>query len=98
MDAAITVAGWLVFAVGCWFALGWAWSVRKAHELQKATVVMALLFVLAVISIPVFGLSPFHLLWMFPASFIAGTLSLVFPFSLLTYPGLVYWRLLKIGR
>ena len=38
-----------------------------------------LLFGILVIIVLATGLSPFHLLWIFPLSFVVGTFSLVFP-------------------
>jgi hypothetical protein len=45
----------------------------------------------------VLWVSPFHLLWLFPASFVAGFFSIAFPFSLLSIPGRFFGRLCCIG-
>jgi hypothetical protein len=56
-----------------------------------------MMFALSLIIVPIFGFSPFHLLWMFPISFILGMLSFAFPFSLLSVPGRTFGTICCIG-
>lgn len=57
------------------------------------TVNMIMLWWLGVLGVLLLSISPFHLLWWYPVSFAIGTLSLVFPFSLLTIPGQLFANL-----
>jgi len=56
-----------------------------------------MMFALSLFIVPIFGFSPFHLLWMFPVSFVLGMLSFVFPFSLLSVLGRTFGTICCIG-
>ena len=64
---------------------------------MRPTVNITMLFVVSLVVVPLLSLSPFHLLWMFIVSFVLGTLSLAFPFSLLSLPGRWFFILACIG-
>jgi tetratricopeptide (TPR) repeat protein len=87
------------------FALIWAitqgLSIRQKAKNEQATEhtfeVHASLAMVSVIMIPVLSLSPFHLLWMLPASFLLGLASSLFPFRLLWFPASLYGSLWYFG-
>lgn len=71
-------------------AISWGILIRHKAKTEQATEkifeVFGLLMAVSLILIPTLFLSPFHLLWMFPVSFLLGSLSLVFPLNLLLWP------------
>jgi tetratricopeptide (TPR) repeat protein len=83
------------------YTLGWCINVRekaKNEQAKEGTMeVHAFLLTVSVLLVPIFSISPFHLLWMIPASFIVGLLSLYFPFSILHIPASIYILFWYIG-
>jgi hypothetical protein len=61
------------------------------------TVITALLFAVQASVVGIFGLNPLHFLWMIPVAFILGSMSAIFPFSLLSPLGQFYAGLCCIG-
>jgi len=82
-------------------AIAWGFLLRRKakveHDREKILEVIGLLMVISLILIPILSLSSFHLLWMFPASFLLGLLSLVPPFRLLWPLASFYGSLWYIG-
>jgi len=70
---------------------------RRGLGVTSQTVVTSMLFSGLAVSVFAFDWSPYHLLWLFPAAFVLGFLSLVFPFSLLNLPASLYAWLVCIG-
>jgi len=71
------------------FAIVWGINMRyraKVGQREKIFEVFGLLMVISLVLIPALSLSPFHLLWMFPVSFLLGMLSILFPLNLLLWP------------
>jgi len=95
------LVGILLWIVGSLITMFWAYGIRSyvrtGHGVSQQTVNQTMMFALSLIIVPIFGLSPFHLLWMFPVGFILGTISLVFPFSLLSVPGRTFGAICCIG-
>lgn len=95
------VLGWLLWVIGLVVGLSWSYGVRTyvrtGQGVQQQTVNQTTLILLAVIAVPLLGLSPFHLLWMLPAAFVAGMLSVAFPFSLISLIGRPFGELCCIG-
>jgi hypothetical protein len=88
--------GYIIYGIAVVLAVIWLWGVRsytrQGRGVAMQTVNITLLFIVSLVVVSVSGLSPFHLLWMYPASVVVGLLSLAFPFSLLSVPGhLVFW-------
>jgi hypothetical protein len=77
----------------------WIYGLRKlaVQGITRGTVNTAMLFFVSVLMVPTIGLSPFHLLWIFPMAWILGTFHLAFPFSLLSIFGRVFFMLCSIG-
>ncbi len=56
-----------------------------------------MLFAASILAVASLRLPSLHVLWMFPASWLLGTLSLAFPISLLSVPGRLYGMLCCVG-
>jgi hypothetical protein len=95
------VVGVLLWIGTAFITIFWAYGirsyVRSGQGVSQQTVNQTMMFALSLIIVPIFGLSPFHLLWIFPVSFVFGMLSFVFPFSLLSVPGRTFGTICCIG-
>lgn len=95
------IVGYVIFGFGLLFALSFLAGIRnntrRGLGVQRGTVNTTMLFVVSLALVPILKLSPLHLLWMFPVSFILGTLSLAFPFSLLSIPGSLIFGIACLG-
>ncbi len=98
--ALFKLSGFLVWLIAAAITVVWVLGIRKLADsgVTRQTVNTTMLFFSSVIVVPAAGLSPFHLLWIFPVSWLSGTLSLTFPFSLLSIPGELFFRACSIGR
>lgn len=83
------------------FAIAWGMLIRHKAKVEQSTEkifeIFGLLMAVSLILIPTLSLSPLHLLWMFPASFMLGPLSFIFPFRLLWPLASLYGSLWYIG-
>jgi hypothetical protein len=72
------------------YAIGWGLVLRRKAKSERATEkiyeVHGLLQAISLVLIPALSLSPFHLLWMFPTSYLLGFLSIFFPLNLFLWP------------
>jgi hypothetical protein len=95
------IVGALIWAIAVLVTFGWIQGIRRYVStglgVTKQTVNTAMLFLLAMGGVAVLGHSPFHLLWLFPASWIVGTLSISSPLSLLSIPGHVFGHIFCAG-
>ena len=95
------LVGILLWIAGALVTIFWAYGIRSyvrtGQGVSQQTVNQTMMFAISLIVVPIFGLSSFHLLWMFPVSFALGTLSLMFPFSLLSVPGRIFGVICCIG-
>jgi len=95
------VVGWILWAVGLFFGLSFAYGVRTyvrtGQGVQQATVNQTMLMLGAVVAVPLLDFSPFHLLWLLPVAFILGGLSLSFPFSLVSLVGIPFGHICCLG-
>lgn len=95
------VLGWILWIIGLIIGLSWAYGVRTyvrtGQGVQQQTVNQTALILLAVVAVPLLGLSPLNLLWMLPAAFVVGMLSLAFPFSLISLIGMPFGELCCLG-
>ena len=91
----------ILYVICVLFAISWGVLLRRKAKTEQVTErileVFGLLMVVSLILIPALSLSPFHLLWMFPVSFLLGLLSLIFPFRLLWPLASLYGSLWYIG-
>jgi hypothetical protein len=90
------VYGIAVFLAGTFF-IGIRSNTARGAGVTRQTVNTTMLFTVSLVVVPLLSLSPFHLLWMFPISFVLGALSLAFPFSLLSIPGRGIFHIACIG-
>jgi tetratricopeptide (TPR) repeat protein len=95
------IIGIILWVVGVLWAIAQGFNIRQKAKNEQATEhtfeVHALLLAVSVIIIPVLSLSPFHLLWMLPASFVLGLASVIFPLNLLWLPASLYGSLWYVG-
>lgn len=91
----------ILWVVGAIWAIVHGFNIRQKAKNEQATEhifeLHALLLAVSVIIIPVLHLSPFHLLWMIPASFVIGLASVMFPLNLLWFPASLYGSLWYVG-
>ncbi len=94
------IAG-IIYAFGVLLTISWGILMRSKAKTEGVTEkifeTFGLLMVVSLILIPILSLSPFHLLWMFPASFLLGLISIVPPFRLLWPLASLYGFLWYIG-
>ncbi len=78
----MSILEYIVWGIGIIIAIGWCVNVRekagREQATEKTSELAGFLLSLSVIILPFFNLSPYHLLWMLPASFILGLLSISF--------------------
>ena len=95
------IIGNVLWVVGLLWAIAQGFIIRQRAKNEQATEhtfeVHALLLAVSVITIPLLSLSPFHLLWMIPASFVLGLASVMFPLNLLWLPASLYASLWYVG-
>jgi hypothetical protein len=95
------IVGVALWVVGVVITVCWAYGIRtymrNGQGVSQQTVNQTMLFALSLLTVPIFSLSPFHLLWMFPVGFILGGLSLAFPFSVLSVPGRFFGVICSVG-
>jgi len=72
-------------------------SMRRGLGITQQTVNNTMLFFVSLIVTLSPQITPYHLLWLFPLSWLLGTLSLVFPFSLLSIPGRLFGDMCCVG-
>ena len=91
----------ILYIICVLFAIFWGVLLRHKAKTEQATErifeVFGLLMVVSLILIPALSLSPFHLIWMFPVSFLFGPLSFICPFRLLWPFASLYGSLWYIG-
>jgi hypothetical protein len=95
------IVGYIVYGVGVVLAITWIIGIRthsnSGQGVTMPTVNSTMLFIVSLVVVVAFELSPFHLLWMYPVSFVLGMLSLAFPLSLLSIPGNILAFIACIG-
>jgi tetratricopeptide (TPR) repeat protein len=95
------VIGTIVWLIALLWAIAQGFLMRQKARSEQATEhtfeVHALLLAVSVIIIPALSLSPLHLLWMVPTSFLLGLGSVIFPLNLLWLPASLYGALWYVG-
>lgn len=94
-------AGIIIFIIASVISISWIVGIRKLAQnggVTRQTVITSMLFsfltITALFSEEVWIL---NLLWLFPVSWMVGTLSLAFPLSLLWIPGSIYAKIVTLG-
>lgn len=95
------IIGYIIIGLSILITLGWCFNVRHKAKYEQATEksmeLQGFLMTISIILIFVIPLSPFHLLWMLPASFIVGLLSIATPLNLLWIFSSIYFFFWYIG-
>ncbi|MDP2208038.1 MAG: tetratricopeptide repeat protein [Bacteroidota bacterium] len=95
------IIGYIILGLSILITLGWCLQIRGKAKNEQATEksmeLQGFLMTVSVILIPLLHLSPFHLLWMLPASFILGLLSITTPLRILWIFSSIYFSLWYIG-
>lgn len=93
--------GLIVFLAAAVLSVSWIIGIRKLAStggVTRQTVITSMLFTASTILALLSDESKvFNLLWMFPVSWLVGTLSLAFPLSLLWIPGNIYAKIVTFG-
>jgi tetratricopeptide (TPR) repeat protein len=95
------VLGTILWLIALLWAVAQGLLIRQKVKSEQATEhtfeTHALLLAVSVTVIPALSLSPFHLLWMLPASFLVGLASVIFPLNLLWIPASLYGAFWYVG-
>lgn len=93
--------GVVLWVLALLWALGHGFLIRQKAKTEQATEhtfeTHAFLLAVSVIVIPALSLSPLHLLWMVPASFLLALASMIFPLNFLWVPASLYGTLWYVG-
>lgn len=97
----MNIIGYIILGFAVLFTLGWCLKIRdkakNEQEREKAMELQGFLMTVSIILVPILNISPFHLLWMFPASFIIGLLSASTPLRILWIFSSIYFSFWYIG-
>jgi len=102
MNIFLDVLEWVVLAVAVMLILAGLIFIRQRAS-AKAGITYGVIFsnlcyLLAMVAILVGDYSPFHLLWLFPASWAAGFFTLIPPFSYLAnFLARLYGHIVSVG-
>jgi len=95
------IIGYIILAVSIFITLGWCLRIREIAKneqaREKSMELQGFLMTSSLVLIPLLHISPFHLLWMLPASFILGLLSIHTPLRLLWMFSSIYFSFWYIG-
>ncbi len=95
------VLGTILWLLAVLWAFAQGLNIRQKAKNEQATEhtfeVHAFLLAVSVVVIPALSLSPLHLLWMVPTSFLLGLASVIFPLNLLWIPASLYGALWYVG-
>lgn len=87
----------LTLALAALIAGGWVLGIRRLTRVTPANVNIAMLFCAAIAYVLLTKASSFVLLWLLPVAWMLGSVSFLFPFSLLCLPGKIFHRLCMLG-
>lgn len=98
----MTTAEWVILGLGAVMALmGFVWvrqQIRRGDNVTYGTINSIFAFLVALVVVWFADYSPFHLLWLFPASFAMGSLTMLPIFSaILVPPAKLYGHVACIG-
>jgi tetratricopeptide (TPR) repeat protein len=93
--------GYIILGISILFTLAWSFNIRQKAKNEQSTEkgmeLQGFLMTISIILILVIPLSPFHLLWMLPTSFIVGLLSITTPLNILWIFSSFYFSFWYIG-
>jgi len=97
----MNVIGYIILGLCILFTLVWCLRVREKARNEQATEkgmeLQGFLMTVSIVLVLSLHLSPFHLLWMLPASFILGLLSMTTPLRILWIFSSIYFAFWYIG-
>lgn len=97
----MTIIEYIILGIGILTTFGWCFKIRHKVKFEqvreKGMELLGFLMTVSIILIFVFHLSPFHLLWMLPASYILGMLSITTPIRVLWIFSSIYFSFWYIG-
>lgn len=101
MGTFTNILGYIVLGLSILFTLAWCLRIREKAKSEQATEkameLQGFLMTISVVLVLVLHLSFFHLLWMLPASFILGLLSMTTPLKMLWIFSSLYFTFWYIG-
>ena len=97
----MNIIGYIIFGIGILVNVAWSIIIRdKARREQareKAMELSGFLMTVSLVLIPLLHISSLHLLWMIPASYFLGLLSVVTPLKILWVFSSIYFSFWYIG-
>jgi len=97
----MNIIGYIVYGLSILITLGWCLQIREKAQneqsTEKAMELQGFLMTVSLILIQLLHISPFHLLWMLPSSFILGLLSMTTPLRMLWFFSSIYFSFWYIG-
>jgi tetratricopeptide (TPR) repeat protein len=97
----MAILGYIVLGLSILITLGWCFNIRHKVKYQQAREkgmeLQGFLMTVSIVLVFVLPLSPFHLLWMLPASFIVGLVSAATPLRILWIFSSIYFSFWYIG-
>jgi len=97
----MNIIGYIVLGLSILITLGWCLRIREKAKNEQATEMamelQGFLMTVSIVLIFLLHISPFHLLWMLPASFILGLLSATTPLRILWIFSSIYFFFWYIG-
>jgi tetratricopeptide (TPR) repeat protein len=101
MGTFINVIEYIILGLSILITIAWCLRIREKAKNEQATEksmeLQGFLMAISLVLVPLLHLSPFHLLWMLPASFILGLLSMNTPLKILWIFSSVYFAFWYIG-
>lgn len=97
----MNIISYIILALSCFITLGWTLKIREKAKNEQATEkameLQAFLMTVSIVLIFLIHISPFHLIWMLPTSFILGLLSMTTPLKFLWVFSSIYFSFWYIG-
>lgn len=101
MNSLAALIGYVILGLSILFTITYCFNIRsrakKAQATEATLELQGFLMFISVVSVFVWNLSPFHLLWMMPASFVLGLLSASTPLKILWFLSSLYFAIWYVG-
>jgi tetratricopeptide (TPR) repeat protein len=95
------IIGYIIYGLSILITLGWCLKIRHKAKYEqtreKSMELQGFLMTVSIILVLIIQLTPFHLLWLLPASFIIGLLSITSPLRVLWIFSSIYFLFWYIG-
>lgn len=95
------IIGYIILGLGILITIAWCLNIREKTKLaqsrEKAMELSGFLMTVSLVLIPILHISPFHLLWMIPASYFLGLMSALTPLRILWIFSSFYFAFWYIG-